>query len=333
MSERSARITSTVPLRGARTGRAESWYRRLLRAYPPAYRAAHGEEIVGTLLEVSAGDGRPSVRECAGLVTGGLAARFHERTARSVPWWADGLALGAFLIALTNLFGDLTMVEVDPGSPNPVWAIGSAVLFLALLRGRLRVALPLALLAAYQVNRSLIGGDSVLGVVPNLGPDYSSGETVTRYGAMAAALAVLAVLAVRGSSRPQSRSWWWVAALAIMWAARHVHIPMSSHAATFCSSDTACHVARVPDYLPVVDLARAGLTMVLLSCGVWATAVTRDLRWALAGAFVLLTSSGPYLALTEGVVPTTVTAVFWALQAVLVGAMVVAARRGARARA
>ncbi|GAA4608418.1 hypothetical protein GCM10023195_32960 [Actinoallomurus liliacearum] len=322
----------TAPPRGAGAGRAESWYRRLLRAYPPAYRAAHGEEIVGTLLEVSAGKGRPSIRECAGLVAGGLAARLRERAAQSGPWWADGLALGAFLIALINLFGDLTMVEVDRGGPDTVWAIGSAVLFLALLRGRLWVALPLVLLEAYQVNRSLIGGDSILGVVPNFGPDYSSGETVTRYGAMAAALVVLAVLAVRRSSRPQSRSWWWVAALATMWAARHVHLPMSSHTETFCSSDTDCHVTRVPDYFPVVDLARAGLTMVLLSCGVWATAVTRDLRWALAGAFVLLTSSGPYLALTEGVVPTTVTAVFWALQAVLVGAMVVTARRGARER-
>jgi hypothetical protein len=175
---------------GTAPGRTETWYRRLLRAYPPAYRAAYGEEIVGTLLEVSEGRGRPSARECAGLVAGGLAARLRERTERSGPWWADGLGLGAFLIALTNLFSGLTMVE--RGS-YPVWAIGSAVLFLALLRGRLWVALPLALLQAYQVNRSLIGGDPILRVVPDFGPVYGSGSVVLQYGALVAALVALAV--------------------------------------------------------------------------------------------------------------------------------------------
>ncbi|MCO5992687.1 hypothetical protein [Actinoallomurus rhizosphaericola] len=320
---------------GGEAGRAESWYHRLLRAYPPAYRAAHGEEIVGTLLEVSAGRARPSARECAGLVAGGLAARFRERTARSAPWWADGLALGAFLIALTNLASDLTMVDQDLWTAYGPWVICSVVLVLALLRGRLWVALPVALLEAYQVNRSLIGGDSVLRVVPEFGPVYGVGETVVQYGAMVAALVVLAVLATRRSVRPRPRSWWWLAVLAIVSVAWRVHITMGSQVVPVCSPEGACHPAHVPNEIPLFDLTRVGLTVLLLTCGVWATAVTRDLRWALAGAFFLLTSTGPhvYYALTGDGVPVTLVAVFWGVQAVLVGAMTVTARRGARARA
>ena len=50
--------------------------RLLLRAYPAAYREARGEEIIGTLLEVTP-EGRswPLPRDICGLVTGGLRAR------------------------------------------------------------------------------------------------------------------------------------------------------------------------------------------------------------------------------------------------------------------
>ncbi|GAA0356565.1 hypothetical protein NE235_12840 [Actinoallomurus spadix] len=286
-------------------------------------------------MEVSADRGRPSARECAGLVGGGLAARLRERTTRSGPWWADGLALGAFLVALADLCGDLTMVDGDVWNSYTPWVIGSVVLFLALLRGRLWVALPVALLEVYQINRSLIGGDSVLHVVPQFGPDYGTGETVIRYGAVVAALVILAVLAVRGSFRPQSRSWWWPIVVAIVWAAWHTHLPMGAHDVTLCSADDVCHVARVAVDVPLFDLARTGLTILLLSCGVWATAVTRDLRWALAGAFFLFTSVGVHASLVPAgnAGPVILVTVFRGLQIALVAAMVVTARRGARARA
>jgi hypothetical protein len=319
--------------RPSATGRGlESWYRRLLRAYPPAYRTAHGEEIVGTLLEVSAGRNRPSAREAAGLVRGGLATRLRERTAHAAPWWADGLALGAFLIALTDLFSDLTYVERDLWNPYTGWVIGSVVLVLALLRGRLWVALPIALLQAFQVNRPSIGGESVLHVVPDFGPMYGDVTAVAGYVVMAA---VLVVLALRRSPRPRSRSWWWLAALVIVWAAWHVHLPVASHPETFCDADAGCHAQRVTDYLPLFAAVRTGLTMLLLACGIWATAVTRDLRWSLAAALFLLPNIGPnaYGAMSGGFGPTTLVAVVWTVQAALVGAMVVTARRGARARA
>ncbi|MDN3355602.1 hypothetical protein [Actinomadura sp. DC4] len=81
----------------------ESHYRRLLRAYPPAYRQAHGEEIIGTLLQASGDRRLPSPVEAAGLIGGGVTARMRAATAHPVAWWADGLHLGVLLIALANL--------------------------------------------------------------------------------------------------------------------------------------------------------------------------------------------------------------------------------------
>jgi hypothetical protein len=53
-----------------------------LLAYPPAARAAHGEEMAGTLLDASAGSRRRLVRELADLTRAGLRAR-GEETARA----------------------------------------------------------------------------------------------------------------------------------------------------------------------------------------------------------------------------------------------------------
>ena len=62
-----------------RTGRRGPAVRRarwLLRAYPAAYRADRGEEIIGTLLEaVPPGRDWPSSREAVALVAAGLRAR------------------------------------------------------------------------------------------------------------------------------------------------------------------------------------------------------------------------------------------------------------------
>jgi hypothetical protein len=58
------------------TGRLERRARWLLRAYPAAYRADRGEEIVGTLLEaVPPGRDWPPARETVALVAAGLHAR------------------------------------------------------------------------------------------------------------------------------------------------------------------------------------------------------------------------------------------------------------------
>ena len=78
------------------SGRLRRRYERLLFTYPPAYRMAHGEEMLSTLLEAARPDQRfPAPRESASLLLGGLRTRapaggqpIAERL------WADGLQLG-----------------------------------------------------------------------------------------------------------------------------------------------------------------------------------------------------------------------------------------------
>ncbi|GAA4631289.1 hypothetical protein GCM10023196_060130 [Actinoallomurus vinaceus] len=314
-----------------RPGVAERCYRRLLRTYPPAYRAAHGEEFVGTLLEVSAGRGRPSVRESAGLVRGGLAARLRERTAHPTPWWADGLALGAFLIALSNLVADLG--SLDGGVGNAAWLACSLVLVGALFRGRFQVALTVTLLQVLQLICPLIGADDLTGgLLPLFGPVNGGVMDLMGYAPMAVALTVLVV---RRPSRPRSRSWWWAAGAVVLSAAWHVQVPWAAHRETICTADDICQRVWVVNRVELYGDVYLALMVLLLSCGIWVTAVTRDLRWSLAAAFFLLASAVPYVALTmtSAIGAMLIPIALWAVQAVMVAAMVVTARRGVRARA
>jgi hypothetical protein len=67
----------------------ERRYRRLLRAYPPTYRAERGEEIVSTYLEL-AGPGQdwPSVGDAADALPGGIRQRLRAKGALgSSSWW------------------------------------------------------------------------------------------------------------------------------------------------------------------------------------------------------------------------------------------------------
>jgi len=61
----------------------ERVYRAALRAYPAGYRAERGEEVLGTLLEVSRDRRMPDLREVGSLVANGL-----RQTVRSAPWGA-----------------------------------------------------------------------------------------------------------------------------------------------------------------------------------------------------------------------------------------------------
>lgn len=190
----------------------ESHYRRLLRAYPPAYRQAHGEEIIGTLLEASAGRHLPSLREAAGLIGGGITARIRAATRHPVPWWADGLHLGILLIALTNLALNLAHLYQHPWNASTPWAIGYLVLTVALVRGWLWVALPLALAVAFPAV-DFVPGTPVPGVPADL---------AVRYLAVAAGLIALAL---RRSRVLRRRSYVWLAVPLITWAAAHAHTP------------------------------------------------------------------------------------------------------------
>ncbi|SNT63155.1 hypothetical protein SAMN05421812_11511 [Asanoa hainanensis] len=85
------------------TGPLARRYRRLLFAYPRAYRRARGDELVGALLDAAApGLRRPSAREAANLVRHGLRARLGRPASRTVVTWAvlaaviSGLFAAAF---------------------------------------------------------------------------------------------------------------------------------------------------------------------------------------------------------------------------------------------
>ena len=118
------------------SGRLRRRYERLLFTYPPAYRMAHGEEMLSTLLEAARPDQRfPALRESASLLLGGLRTR-AQQAARQSPrrLWADGLQLGVLLIVLVNLGHALQMRW-------PLWIALVAVGALAVLRGWTRTAL------------------------------------------------------------------------------------------------------------------------------------------------------------------------------------------------
>ncbi|SCE68742.1 hypothetical protein GA0074695_0312 [Micromonospora viridifaciens] len=78
-------------------------YRRLLLAYPRAYRRERGEEMIGVLLDrAPAGRTRPTVREAFDLVRGGLRCRLGRPASRTVGVWAllTALICGLFSASL-----------------------------------------------------------------------------------------------------------------------------------------------------------------------------------------------------------------------------------------
>ncbi|MFG1675249.1 hypothetical protein [Micromonospora sp. NPDC049282] len=78
-------------------------YRRLLLAYPRAYRRERGSEILGLLLDSAPpGRTRPTVREAADLIRGGLRCRLGRPASRTVGVWAALTALicGLFTASL-----------------------------------------------------------------------------------------------------------------------------------------------------------------------------------------------------------------------------------------
>ena len=180
------------------SGRLERRYRRLLLAYPAAYRAAHGDEIIGTLLEAAPPTQRfPVPREATGLLLGGLRSRSRLAATASPPQvWSDGLQLGVLLIVLANLRQAL-------GLANAPWTALVAVGVLAVLRGWARTALAATALAAIAAARPLLPAVGL----PWWLPGYGDWSAVARYAVPAA---VLATIAWSRDSRLRARSWWWL---------------------------------------------------------------------------------------------------------------------------
>jgi hypothetical protein len=180
------------------SGQLRRRYQRLLFTYPTDYRAAHGDEILSTLLEAARPTQRwPSWRESTSLLLGGLRLRARQAAKESpTRLWTDGLHLGVLLVVLVNLGHALQM-------QFPLWIALVAVGALAVLRGWGRTALAATAIAALAVARPLL---------PHIGlpwwlPGYGDWSAVGRYLWPAV---VLAVLAWPGVARLRPRSWWWL---------------------------------------------------------------------------------------------------------------------------
>jgi hypothetical protein len=101
------------------SGRLELRYRRLLWAYPRAYRNHRGAEIVTTLLEMAeSGRARPTRRQAWHLIVCGLRQRFRLPARRPLAWVGALLAagiLGAFGAAGGTWLGWQTAASVPSG--------------------------------------------------------------------------------------------------------------------------------------------------------------------------------------------------------------------------
>jgi hypothetical protein len=254
----------------------ERRYRSLLRAYPKAYRDSHGEELVSTLMEASDPQARrPAFREVAALIAGGFAARARNARVPGTPWWADGLQLGVLAVATTTFATDIGVFREGRHIhfTEPIWMLGAIVLMVAITRGWLWLALPLALGVAIETSRSLYAGRFDDGVLES-GPPHTFIGQMLPYWII---LAGLAILAVRPGNRLPARSWSWLLIPALFWGTNCI-VP------TF----TLGYVVPVFVPTPTWQIFLAGVKALGLVAVIWATVVIRDGRWALAAALYLL---------------------------------------------
>jgi hypothetical protein len=182
------------------SGRLRRRYEWLLVTYPSAYRRAHGDEMLSTLLDAARPDQRlPAPREAVSLLLGGLGTRAHQAALQSPRrLWIDGLHLGVLLIVLVNLGHAL-----QPPFRFPLWIALAAVTALAVLRGWTRTALIAATVTALAAARPLLPPVAL----PWWLPGYGDWSMVARYAVPAL---VLAVLAWPSIGRPRAWSWWWL---------------------------------------------------------------------------------------------------------------------------
>ncbi|WP_327089411.1 hypothetical protein OIE66_01945 [Nonomuraea sp. NBC_01738] len=254
----------------------ERRYRLLLLAYPRRYRHSHGDELLDVLME-SARPGRavPEAREVAGLVAGGMRARVMALSSGSA--WAGGVHLGVTAVSAANLAALLPYAGTIP-----LWVALSALSLLTILRGRVRLSLPLVLLTGVKAV-SLAGGWPVLGltllpVYPSFltrEPLFATGNPIAT--ASVYALTLLGLVALSARSEPAGRrSWWW-------WAV----VPLLAWAGPAWMSD---------DALYPLSLSRVVAEFAVLGLAVIGGHLARDPRWGIAAAIYFLSVSTQFCA-------------------------------------
>ncbi|MFE3448445.1 hypothetical protein ACFXJ8_05870 [Nonomuraea sp. NPDC059194] len=253
----------------------ERRYRWLLRAYPNAYRADHGEELLDILLESAApGQALPPAREAYALLVGGLRTRIIS--AAQGPAWVDGLHLGVTALAVLNL-----AVLVPYATSVPLWLALSAIALVLILRGHVRPALPFAGAVAVKVTAITMGrpwlDDTLLPVYPDFPEELWSGPALYGNGGPVAPLtsnvliiAGLLALSAR-RERPRTRSWWWLAAVPLVAGADPAWLDIVA------GSPTA--------------MTRVCVEAALLFGAAYAGQITADSRWAIAAGVYLVSAT------------------------------------------
>ncbi|MFB4289148.1 hypothetical protein ACBI99_16015 [Nonomuraea sp. ATR24] len=251
----------------------ERQYRLLLRAYPHNYRSDHGGELLDVLLE-STEPGRrlPPAREAVALLVAGARTRLTQAARGRA--WPDGLHLGVTVLTLIQL---ATLVPYV--GRVPLWVGISAAAFLAVLRGRVLLALPLVAAAGVKV-WGITHGRPVLDhtILPVYADPlwdapalYGTGGPIAPAVSYLVAVAGLAVLALRREP-VRARSWAWVAAAPVLAGADPAWLDVGG--------------GLGGGSMPVV--ARVALESALLAGAAWAGRLTGDHRWAIAaGAYLL----------------------------------------------
>lgn len=178
----------------------ERRYRRLLRAYPAAYRAERGEEIIGTYLALARPGRRwPSPADAADVLAGGFREQLRAHRAEGL---LAGLGLAATLaLGLSGAVAAWLLLHSAP-DPAVVTDRPHAVWSLATLDVLPDIAWVLAALAAglrtSRVSKILLGAGLVLALalVPAAGLISSGGATMLYF------LIPQCVLAVLGFAAP-----------------------------------------------------------------------------------------------------------------------------------
>jgi hypothetical protein len=199
-------------------GRLERRARRLLRAYPPGYRARRGEEILGTLLEATPpGRGWPRGRDVASVLAGGVRARrkTNLRLAEAVSLrQAAILAIALYLCGLLN--HELGLLRFPGWSPDPVgvgWrallpCVPLAVTVAAAWSRRPRLVAVSAAVATAAL--AYVAFDSL-----SLPGGHGGGAVESALSALIVPVLSLAALTLLTRSVRPPRSWLWLAGLAV----------------------------------------------------------------------------------------------------------------------
>jgi hypothetical protein len=235
----------------------EKFYHRLLLAYPKPYRQEHGDELVGTLLEASSRD-TPSPRESLALINAGIAQRLrHHLTGPSS--WAECLHLAITFMVLIDL-GHWIYLPVDNLTAGVAVLLG-----LAVLRGWFLLALPLSLLLTAERTSNTLHSSG--------GPAWWS--EIHWSWAATLGLVVLTVNRLRkGRSAVRSRSWLWLV------------IPLE-----LLAYQVVVYLNLDPELQGVLNNFQFYLKIALVLLALYATWMTRDLRWALAAGLVMIGQS------------------------------------------